>query len=378
MPSHRRPARRRRLSIRPRSHLRRQAAFVALALAGVIGGYAIARLARHEPPSSYAVDLASGPRGGTGGGATAERGIAPDAFAAVEDRLLRVDEEAVPEEVHEGPGPPGPDPAAGDPGPVAMLPRLPAEVAGEDAVVLPAWRRHAVPAPAADGAPMVAVVIDDLGVDRRRTLWAIALPGPLTLAFLAYAEDLPEQTAIARAAGHELLVHAGMEPLDRDADAGPNALAADLDAAELRRRLDWMLTRFDGYVGINNHMGSRFTADHQGMGLVMQELRRRGLLFLDSRTTAASVGAELAVRFGVPVAERNVFLDHAGDGEAVEARLADVERIARRHGHAIAIGHPRDITLEVLDRWLEGHAERGLRLVPLSTIVARRLERQHP
>ena len=236
----------------------------------------------------------------------------------------------------------------------------------------PAWRRNAVMVAAipGDARPKIAVVIDDLGVDRERGARVRLLPGPLTMAFLPYAQDLPQQTADARKAGHELLVHVPMDPRNRAiTDPGPNALLVDLAADELRRRIDWNLSQFDGYVGINNHMGSRFTADADALTAVMSELRRRGLLFLDSRTSAGSAGLATAQHAGVPALARDVFLDHAPAIEAVRLALAEVEQIARRNGHAVAIGHPRDATIEALAEWLPQLSQRGFRLVPLSALV---------
>jgi polysaccharide deacetylase 2 family uncharacterized protein YibQ len=237
----------------------------------------------------------------------------------------------------------------------------------------PAWLRYAAPAPSADGRPRIAVIIDDLGLDRRRTARTIALEGPVTLSFLAYAEDLPLQTAAAREAGHELLVHVPMEPINRAIDMGPNGLKTSLSPAELERRLRWDLGRFQGYVGINNHMGSRFTEDAAGMTTVLRELKARGLLFIDSRTIGNSVGASVARRVGVPYARRDVFLDDVAKLPAVMARLAETEAVARRHGTAIAIGHPHDATLEALRQWLPTLQQKGLVLVPVSAVVKARM-----
>lgn len=234
----------------------------------------------------------------------------------------------------------------------------------------PAWRRFAATAPERDGRPMVAVVVDDLGMDRRRTARTIGLAGPLTLSFLPYAGDLPEQTARARGGGHELLVHVGMEPTSGSVDPGPNVLLTGLAAEETRRRLIWGLERFGGYVGINNHMGSRFTADAAGMAVVMEELHGRGLLYLDSRTTPATVGPEAARQAGVPFAERSVFLDPLGGVATVKDQLAEAEGVARRRGVVVAIGHPHDATLDALEAWLPGLEARGLVLAPLSAVVA--------
>jgi polysaccharide deacetylase 2 family uncharacterized protein YibQ len=206
-----------------------------------------------------------------------------------------------------------------------------------------------------------------MGLNRALSRRAVGLRG-LTLSYLPYGEDLPAQTAEARAAGHELLVHVPMAPEGHE-DPGPHALLPDLPPAEIARRLDWALGRFTGYVGINNHMGSRFTTDERGMTEVLERLKSRGLLFLDSRTTAHTVGPALAHRFGVPLAERNVFLDNVETVEAVRRQLAQLEAAARRDGAAIAIGHPKEATLAALAPWLASLEAKGLVLVPLSAIV---------
>ena len=214
---------------------------------------------------------------------------------------------------------------------------------------------------------MIAVVIDDMGLNRVLSRRAVALRG-LTLSYLPYGEDLPEQTREARAAGHELLVHVSMAPEGHE-DAGPNALVPGLSEAEIARRLDWALNRFSGYVGINNHMGSRFTADEKGMAEIMGRLKARGLLFLDSRTTPRTVGPALAHRLGVPLAERSVFLDNVETADAVRRQLAELEAVARREGAAIAIGHPKEATLSTLASWIETLESKGFILVPVSAIV---------
>jgi polysaccharide deacetylase 2 family uncharacterized protein YibQ len=237
------------------------------------------------------------------------------------------------------------------------------------AAAKPAWVRFAVTPPKAAGRPMIAVVIDDLGVDRHRTERVAALKGPLTLAYLTYADDLDRQTEAARGRGHELLVHVPMQPVNGAFDAGPGALTVDLPPDEVRRRLGWGLSRFKGFVGVNNHMGSRFTADPAGMRVVMEELSRRGLMFLDSVTTEKSVADEAARRQQVPFVARQVFLDNQQSVASVRAQLEKTEAWARRHGAAIAIGHPHDATLEALAAWLPTLESRGFVLVPVTTMV---------
>lgn len=236
---------------------------------------------------------------------------------------------------------------------------------------VPAWRRNAVMSRVEPSLPMIAVVIDDMGVDRRRSDRIAILPGPLTTSFLPYARDLPHQAAAARARGHELMVHVPMEPLGH-MDPGPQVLEAGQPAEDLRSRLVLGLGHFSGFVGINNHMGSKFTADDQGMRVVMEELRARGLLFLDSMTTDRSLGGRLARSYGVPFVERDVFLDNEADVHLIRRQLARLEAVARQRGYAIAIGHPRDGTIDALAEWLPTLQQRGFALVPVSAIVGRR------
>lgn len=237
---------------------------------------------------------------------------------------------------------------------------------------LPAWKRFAAVAEAANGRPMIAIVLDDIGIDKRRGRRAIELPAPVTLAFLPYASELAEQTAQARARGHELLVHVPMQPHGTDADPGPNALDIGLGADEVQRRIEWSLRQFDGFVGINNHMGSRFTESPEGMRLVGESMRRHGLLFLDSLTSGKSVGEPTVRGLGVPTTSRDVFLDNVDTAAEVEIRLGIAERVARETGSAIAIGHPRDATLNVLEAWIPRARAAGFVLVPLTAIVEAR------
>jgi uncharacterized protein len=236
----------------------------------------------------------------------------------------------------------------------------------------PPWLRFAQAAPPAEGRAMVAVVIDDLGLDRKGAEQAIRLPAAITLSFMTYAQDLPHLTAAAREAGHEMLLHVPMEPVDAHADPGPNALRIGLDRDETLHRLRWGLDRASGYVGINNHMGSKFTSDAAAMAPVIEELRARGLLFLDSRTAASSAGEAVARQLGVPHAARDVFLDNEGSAAAIAARLVDLEQTAARRGAAIAIGHPHEATLAALAAWIPTLAEKRLVLVPLTAIVRQR------
>jgi len=241
----------------------------------------------------------------------------------------------------------------------------------------PLWLQNALAFNAPKGAPMIAIVIDDMGVDRKRSkhMWQ-DVPAPLTLSFMTYADDLVDQTRAAHKQGHELMLHMSMEPSSASIDAGPNVLMTAMDSAEIRSLANWGMDRFEGFVGVNNHMGSRFTEDERGMRVVLEEINKRGLLFLDSRTSSHTVGPKLARKLGVPALERNVFLDNDNVPDKVRKQLGEVERLARKYGHAIAIGHPRDATIEVLKSWIPQARERGLAIVPVSVLMKERLKRK--
>jgi uncharacterized protein len=269
-----------------------------------------------------------------------------------------------------------------DPSALAMLLTTPAPTTNKPAAMAtqseaegtvapgeePTWQRNAVPAPPFQGQPQIAIVIDDLGLDRNRTERAIALKGPITLSFLAYASDLPEQTEAARRAGHELVVHVPMEPILRPKLVTQTSGSAESPHAELLRRLRWDLSRFSGYVGVDNHLGNRLSSDPESTEAVIDELKARGLMFLDSRTGGASALSD-AARKGVPTVTRDVLLDDDVTVSSVNDRLSQLEAIARQRGTAVAVGHPHDLTLDALKAWIASLPGKGLQLVPLTAIV---------
>jgi len=262
-------------------------------------------------------------------------------------------------------------PESGD---VAKPPRR-TQIAGLPIPPKPQWLRNAIRAPDTGRAPMIAVIIDDVGVNQPRSREAVRLPGPLTIAVIPYGNHLRAHVAEARGHGHEIMVHIPMEPLDPGADPGPNALLTSLGSEELLRRLRWDLDRFDGYVGVSNHMGSRFTTWDKGMRLVMREMHRRGLLYVDSWTHNRSLGMPMSRRYRVPNAARDVFIDHDITEDMIRRRLGKLERIARRRGYAVGIAHPYALSMRILREWIVAVEARGFRLVPISAVVRHRMRR---
>ncbi|HEY8191970.1 MAG TPA: divergent polysaccharide deacetylase family protein, partial [Alphaproteobacteria bacterium] len=245
------------------------------------------------------------------------------------------------------------------PEPEPVIAAEPAAPEPEKPVELPAWKKFAVPIAVPPGMPTVTIIIDDMGVNRMQTKAITALPGPLTTAFLPYPPKIAEEVESARAAGHEIMVHMPMEAEEVDLDTGDYVLRASMIPGTFETVLEDNLSKFGGYVGINNHMGSRLTQNAEAMRIVMAHLFHKGLLFVDSRTIGKSVAAETAAEYGVPHAARDVFLDNEPDVPSVMKNLEKLEALARKHGRAIAIGHPKAGTVEALREWLPTLKEKG-------------------
>jgi len=216
----------------------------------------------------------------------------------------------------------------------------------------------------------IAIVIDDVGMNRTQSKAVIDIKDvPMTLAFLPYAPNLSALTEPARAAGHELMIHMPMEPMDGSIDTGAIALKSNMDDAGLRDMLNKAFASFDGYVGLNNHMGSRLTQDKHAMDLVMDVLGERGLFYLDSKTISTSIAARSARESGLSHAERDVFLDHEDTLSFARSALKKLEKVALEKGHAIAIGHPKKNTVAALKEWIPTLEARGFEIVPVSDLL---------
>ena len=258
-------------------------------------------------------------------------------------------------------------PPAPPPVPPAVLPRPPVQMAALLSLPPPPRPRSSAPP---SGSGRLALIIDDLGNDPAAARRVIALPAPLTLSFLPYGNDLDRLTAAGVGAGHEVFLHLPMQPMGT-ADPGRNAVLVGLPGAELTRRLDWAFAQVPHISGVNNHMGSRATSDPMTMLAVLEAVRRRGLVFVDSRTISTSVAADVAADLGVPETSRDVFVDDDPTPGAIDARLAEAERVARTHGSAVAIGHPYRTTIVELTRWLPDARQRGITFVKASALVRR-------
>ena len=240
---------------------------------------------------------------------------------------------------------------------------VPRESRREEGVVL---------APDPEPPARLAVVIDDLGNDMDAVRRVAAVPVALTAAVLPALARSRETADVLRAAGKEILLHLPMEPLDPGANPGPGEVRVSMSRQEIASLVASDLADVPGARGVNNHMGSRATADRATMNAVLSVLRQRRLFFLDSRTTAFTVAAEEAARQGVACVSRSIFLDDAPDEAAIVAQLDRAVEEARSQGAAVAIGHPHAATLAVVERELPDLASRGIVLCRVSDLVAGR------
>lgn len=216
----------------------------------------------------------------------------------------------------------------------------------------------------------VSLVIDDLGRSLDELPLLAALGVPVSYAVLPFEEQTPQVVSSLRSRGVEILLHLPMEPKNGE-DPGPGALRREMSDDELREKTLAALQAVPGAVGVNNHMGSGFSAEMGPMTTVLAILASQRLFFLDSRTSAESVGYKVARELGVPAAERQVFLDGDPAPEAIQAQFERLLGLARTHGAAIAIGHPHPQTLAVLATEVPKARDLGYEFVPVSYLLER-------
>jgi polysaccharide deacetylase 2 family uncharacterized protein YibQ len=260
--------------------------------------------------------------------------------------------------------PPAPAP------PAAATPTAPRAKATPRPARPTAAPRHATPPAGAPGPPRIAILIDDLGNDRAAAARIASWPWPVAGAVLP---GLPGSTPTARAfedSGKEVLLHLPMEPEGYPGvRPGPGVVLRAQSDDEIAATLEHDLATVPGASGINNHMGSAATADPRVMRAVAAVLSRRGLFFVDSRTTTSTVARDAAEKAGVPSTSRRVFLDDVQTPAAVSRSFDELVRRAKEEGEALAIGHPHPVTMEVLERELRDLPAKGVRLVRVRDLV---------
>lgn len=218
--------------------------------------------------------------------------------------------------------------------------------------------------------PLVAIIVDDLGYDLNLAQRFIEMEGPFTFSMLPQGPFTRKIVAEAHARGHEIMLHLPMEPLEYpQVSPGPGALLVEMTPDELLAQLDADLMAVPHLKGVNNHMGSRLSAQAPQMRQIFSRLKARGLYYVDSRTTKETVGRPSAERLHLPFAERDIFIDHLQDAEFIRKQLRRLVKRANAQGYAIGIAHPHPLTIELMRAALPELKEQ-VTLVPASRVVA--------
>lgn len=216
----------------------------------------------------------------------------------------------------------------------------------------------------------VAIVIDDFGPSLDAARKFVSLPIPVTFSILPHQSQSREIARLAHSQGREVLLHLPMQPIDYPkVDPGPGALLLSMSETTIQEKIRSALDSHPYIAGVNNHMGSRFTEDREYMELVLKELNRRGLYFLDSHTSARSLGHSLGRKLRMPTGQRDIFLDHTVSEKFISSQIEQLIRKAKIQGSAIAIGHPHAETIRVLHKKAKRFQEENIEVVSLGKLI---------
>ncbi|MFW6076307.1 MAG: divergent polysaccharide deacetylase family protein, partial [Hyphomicrobiales bacterium] len=268
----------------------------------------------------------------------------------------------------ERPVPPGPVRAVSEDGPFGPLPR----VASDGRTPFEVYAAAVPDSVLNSDRPRIAIVLGGMGLNPKLTRQALRdLPGAVTLAFAPYGDSVQTLAQEARAGGHEVMLHLPMEPFGYPAvDPGPKTLRAGDGAEANAENLSWLLSRFAGYAGVMNYMGARLSSDEAALRPVLDEISRRGLVYLDTGSSSRSLVRRVGRDVDMPVRRAQVIDDASFDD--IKRRLARLEEEAHRTGFAIGSGTGLPVTIDAVQSWARRLADRGIDLVPASAIFKRR------
>ena len=222
--------------------------------------------------------------------------------------------------------------------------------------------------PVTNGIP-VAIIIDDIGYDRKMADGFLDLGIPLTFSVLPMGTFNASIVKKARAGNVEIMLHLPMEPDNYPSvNPGPGALLSSMTPDQLIAQLNADLDSIDGVRGVNNHMGSKLTASSEQLRQIFTILKKRDLFFVDSRTSVNTLCRPSAELLQLPFAERDVFIDHEPTREFVKKQLNLLIKRARRQGYAIGIAHPHSVTYRILKEQLPV-LKKKIEVVPASQVV---------
>jgi len=229
---------------------------------------------------------------------------------------------------------------------------------------------HGKDNPVQSGNARLCIIIDDIGYSMERGRRAIELPGPITLAVIPFTPNAYPLAELASRSGKDVILHQPMQAVEQHRRFHTShTLTLDMSPEDFRHTLNSALDSLPNVVGVNNHTGSLLTQRQAPMAMLMQQIHRRHLFFLDSRTTPASIAARVARETGVPTLQRDLFLDHVPEPSAIAAAFQTALDLAARKGTAVIIAHPHATTLDFLERAIPRLAGRGYTLIAAKELV---------
>jgi len=219
-------------------------------------------------------------------------------------------------------------------------------------------------------AGLFALVLDDLGYNRRNLDALKDIGIPLTVAVLPNAPYSGAVCSFAEENGLDVILHLPMEPEDRTVATEEHTISGDMPDEAVKENISAAFCSVYAAKGMSNHMGSKATGDCRLMAVVFDDLKRRRMFFLDSFTTGNSVCAETAQDAGIPYIRRDIFIDNVREKDSIKRQMEKAEKKAHADGSVVAIGHDRKMTIDVLRELVPGMKARGIRFVKLSELVA--------
>ena len=237
------------------------------------------------------------------------------------------------------------------------------------------WRVYSRPFNTFESKPKIAIVVTGLGISEKMTTLALDLPGEVTLAFAPYSTKLSDWVDAAREKGHEVMITLPMEPTDfPKSDPGPYALLTSLDIGQNTKKLNWILSRTTGYVGLIGYQGSKYLTSDSNMRSLASRLKQRGLMYMDSLYSPVNAAPKIMRISGVPYTHMNITLDSPPGRVNVSKKLKELEEEAQSKGVAVAVASPYKTSIERIRKWSEDLSEKNLALVPVSSIAAEGLQ----
>ncbi len=234
-----------------------------------------------------------------------------------------------------------------------------------------AYARSVKLPPGKTDAPRIAIIVAGLGISSNATNDALTkMPGAVSFAFTPYDNEIDKLVSRARLDGHEVLLQAPMEPFDYpDNDPGPQTLLTSLSPDQNIDRLQWLMSRFQGFVGIANYMGARFTASDQALNPVLREIAKRGLIYVDDGSSPRSVAGQIAGANNIPFAKSEIVIDAIPTPAEIERALGRLEAQARERGVAVGVLSALPSAINRVAEWTKKVESRGFVLVPITAVA---------